>query len=128
MKKIAALISSVLFSIACAWSCTSTPVALAVKDSGDHQVKVKAGKDFSIQLTSQLSTGYSWKIMEMPENLLLIKENVTTEEQNKTGGFDNQEFIFKASKSGGVIVFKYAAHWKKKPEYTKTSKITVQVE
>ena len=41
MKKFAALISSIFFGITFATGCTSTPVAVTIKDSGDQQIKVK---------------------------------------------------------------------------------------
>jgi predicted secreted protein len=59
--------------------CASKPVTLMVKDSGDSVVKAKPGKTVAIQLKSQLSTGYSWKVMEMPDTLTLLKENVITD-------------------------------------------------
>lgn len=117
-------------TLAIAAGCASKPVTIMVKDSGDTVVKVKAGKTAAIQLKSQLSTGYSWKVMEMPEALTLVKENVIADEKTVqiTGGYEIQEFIFKASKTGGVVIFKYGEHWKKKPEYVNTSKITIEVE
>jgi predicted secreted protein len=125
-NKLVLLISS----LAIAAGCASKPVTIMVKDSGDSAVKAKAGKTVAIQLKSQLSTGYSWKVMEMPDTLTLVKENVIadTKTLNITGGYEIQEFIFKASKTGGVVIFKYGEHWKKKPEYTDTVKITIEVE
>jgi predicted secreted protein len=108
----------------------SKPVTVMVKDSGNSAVKAKAGKTIAIQLKTQLSTGYSWKIMEMPDTLTLVKENIITDEKTIqiTGGYEIQEFIFRASKTGGVVIFKYGEHWKKKPEYVNTSKITIEIE
>jgi predicted secreted protein len=101
-----------------------------VKDSGESIVKAKAGKTVAIQLKSQLSTGYSWKVMEMPEALTLVKENVITDAKTLdiTGGYEIQEFIFKASKTGGLVILKYGEHWKKKPQYINTASITIVVE
>jgi len=117
-------------TLAIASGCISKPVTIMVKDSGDSIVKAKAGKTVAIQLKSQLSTGYSWKIMEMPETLTLVKENVIADVKTLeiTGGYEIQEFIFKASKTGGVVILKYGEHWKKKPDYINTAKITIQVE
>ncbi len=119
---------AVLSAIAIVTGCMSTPVTVMVKDSGDETVKTKSGKNFSIRLKSQLSTGFSWKIAEMPETVTLVKENVIAEPTDITGGYELQEFIFRTSKTGGVVIFKYGEHWKKKPEYVNTSKITIQIE
>lgn len=125
-KILVALISS----LAIAAGCASKPVTVMVKDSGDSIVKAKAGKAVAIQLKSQLSTGYSWKVMEMPEALTLVKENVITDAKTLdiTGGYEIQEFIFKASKTGGLVILKYGEHWKKKPQYINTASITIVVE
>lgn len=124
------ILIATLSALAIVTGCSSKPVALMVRDSGGSVIKVKAGKTVSIQLRSQLSTGYSWKIMEMPDTLTLIKENVITDEKTvmQTGGYEIQEFIFKASKTGGAVIFKYGEHWKNKPDYVNTAKVTVQVE
>ncbi len=118
------MILSLLITVGCA----SENVSLMVGDSGDSVVRAKAGKTVSILLKSQLSTGYSWKAMEIPESLTLVKENVITDEKTIPGGYELQEFVFKTSKTGGVVVFKYAEHWKKKPVYVKTAKIKVETE
>jgi predicted secreted protein len=125
-KILVALISS----LAIAAGCASKPVTVMVKDSGESIVKAKAGKTVAIQLKSQLSTGYSWKVMEMPEALTLVKENVITDAKTLdiTGGYEIQEFIFKASKTGGLVILKYGEHWKKKPQYINTASITIVVE
>ena len=130
MKHITAYVVSLISAVTIAAGCASSPAAVTVSDSGDHVVRVKAGKKFSVHLDSQLSTGYSWKLMEMPDTMTLVEENVITGEKSGmlTGGHEIQEFVLRASKTGGVVIFKYARHWMKKPEYIKTSRITVQAE
>lgn len=128
--RIRTILIAIISSLAIVTGCASKPVTLMVRDSGDAVVKAKSGKTVSIQLKSQLSTGYSWKVMEMPDTLILVKENVITDEKTvmQTGGYEIQEFIFRTSKTGGVVIFRYGEHWKKKPDYVNTSKITIQVE
>jgi predicted secreted protein len=103
---------------------------IKAKDGDDNQlVRVKVNKNFSIQLESKLSTGFSWKLMEYPEYLSIVKEDVKTEESNKTGGIDIQEFILKSTAKGEfTITFQYGEHWKKDPQYVKASKIRVIIE
>ncbi|MCL2155477.1 MAG: protease inhibitor I42 family protein [Leptospirales bacterium] len=103
---------------------------IKVKDGDDNQiVKAKANKNFAIQLESRLSTGFSWKLMEYPKDISIVQENVKTEESNKVGGTDIQEFILKSAAKGEfTITFQYGEHWKKNPQYVKTSKIKVIIE
>ncbi|MCL1865339.1 MAG: protease inhibitor I42 family protein [Spirochaetes bacterium] len=101
-----------------------------VKAGDDNQiVRAKVNKKFLIQLESKLSTGFSWKLMEYPQGLSVNKEDVKTEESNKTGGVDIQEFILKSAEKGEfTITFQYGEHWKKNPQYVKTLKIKVVIE
>ena len=120
------------------------PIALlilTISGCGESMVTVKGGADdgqivkakvntkFLIQLESRLSTGFSWKLIEYPEYLSIVQEGVKTEEKNKTGGIDIQEFILKSSEKGEfTITFQYGEHWKKKPKYEKASKIKVVIQ
>lgn len=111
--------------------CTNSPAIMVKAGSGDQTVTAKAGKTFSIQLEAQLSTGYSWKLFDAPAALITVKEDVLTDKNNgdKTGGFEIQEFVFKSMEKGELnLTFKYAQHWKKKPEYAKTSVVKVRIE
>jgi len=123
---LAAAIFSFLIS-----GCSSTPAIVVKAGSGEQTITAKAGKTFSIQLEAQLSTGYSWKLAEVPASLEIIKENVLTVEKDadKVGGIEIQEFIFKSMAKGDLtLTFKYAQHWDKKPKHVKSSIIKVKIE
>ena len=124
IKNILPIALFILFTSGC-----SEPM-IKVKNGDDNPiVKAKANKNFSIQLESKLSTGFSWKLMEYPKDLSIVQENVKTEESNKTGGTDIQEFILKSTAKGEfTITFQYGEHWKKNPQYVKTTKIKVNIE
>ena len=124
IKKILPITLFILFISGC-----SEPM-VKVKDGDDNQiVKTKVNKKFLIQLESRLSTGFSWKLMEYPKDLTIVQEDVKTEAGNKTGGIDMQEFILKSATKGEfTITFKYGEHWKKNPQYVKTTKIKVNIE
>lgn len=127
-KKILAAAAILAFLIS---GCTNSPAVLVKAGSGDQTLTAKAGKSFSIQLEAQLSTGYSWKLIDAPASLITVKEDVLTEksDNNKTGGFEIQEFVLKSMEKGELtLTFKYAQHWKKKPEFTKTSVVKVRIE
>ena len=111
--------------------CTGSPAIVVKAGSGEQTLTAKAGKNFTINLEAQLSTGYSWKLFDAPAALVTVKEDVLTDKNNgdKTGGFEIQQFIFKSMEKGEMtLTFKYAQHWKKKPEYAKTSVVKVKVE
>lgn len=111
-----------------AMSCAATPVITNTSGKNEESLSVKRGQAFSIRLDSQLSTGFSWKAVEIPARLVLKDEKIKTEESGKTGGIDIQEFIFTAGNTGeAVILFKYGEHWKKNPEYIKTFKVNVSI-
>ena len=123
------LLLAVALSVFMFAQCAEKPVLLVQADSGEQAVTAKSGKLFTVQLRGQLSTGYSWKLTEIPASFQLIKENVKTEEKDKAGGVDIQEFIFKSVEKGDfILTFRYAEHWKKKPKYVKTSTVKIRVE
>ena len=122
------LLASAIFMLLIS-GCTTSPSVVVKAGSADQTVTAKADKLFSIQLDAQLSTGYSWKIADVPVSIQVIKEVVKTEEKDKTGGVDIQEFIFKSAQKGEItLTFRYGEHWKEKPQYIKTSVIKVKVE
>jgi len=124
LKKFLSIVLFVLFISGC-----SEPM-VKVKEGDDNQlIKARVNKNFSVQLESRLSTGFSWKLMEYPKDISIVKEDVKTEQTNKTGGIDIQEFILKSSAKGKFdLTFKYGEHWKKNPEYINTSKVKVIIE
>jgi len=125
-KKYLFIITAIMFLFT---GCTNTPDIIVKAGSGEQIIKTKAGKTFSIQLEAQMSTGYSWKLAETPASLTTVKEFVTSEKTDKVGGIEIQEFIFKSMDKGEItLTFKYGEHWKKKPEFVKTSIIKVRVE
>ncbi len=110
-------------------SCVTAPDVTVKAGAGEQSVAAKKGKPFSVQIDSQLSTGHSWKLVSLPAPFKIIREDVKTEETNKAGGIDIQEFVFSSSESGEfTLTFIYAAHWKEKPKTIKTSTVRVKVE
>ena len=109
--------------------CGESMVTVRGASDDGQIVKAKVNTKFLIQLESKLSTGFSWKLTEYPEYLSIVQEGVKTEERNKTGGIDIQEFILKSSERGEfTITFQYGEHWKKKPKYEKSSKIKMVIQ
>jgi inhibitor of cysteine peptidase len=111
--------------------CANSQEIIVKAGSGDQTIIAKAGKNFTIAIEAQLSTGYSWKLQELPASIKIVNEAVLTEKKNVniTGGYEIQEFVFKSAEKGNyTLTFNYAQHWKKKPEFEKTAVIKVKVE
>lgn len=109
--------------------CSGSPELLVKTDSNQGTISAAVNKEFIISIEGQLSTGYAWKLSEIPAHLILIRENTRTEEKDKAGGIDIQQFVLKSSEKGNFnLVFNYAKHWEKKPKYIKTTKINVKIE
>lgn len=111
--------------------CNTTPGILVKTGDSEQVVSAKTGKQFSVQLEGQLSTGYSWKLMEIPSAFKVIREDVIPQknERDMTGGFEIQEFILSSAEKGEyTLTFNYAQHWKKKPEFVKTVTVKVKVD
>lgn len=124
-KTISLFISTLIFTI----SCAAHPVVTKSSGSDEETLNVKKGQNFSIKLDSQMSTGFSWKAVEISSIVKLKDEKVKTEESGKTGGLDIQEFIFTPLKQGnGVLLFQYGEHWKKDPKFINTFKVNVNIQ
>ncbi len=109
--------------------CSTAPEVVVKGGPVSQTITARQGKTFSVQLESQMSTGYSWKLAEIPSSVTLEKESVITESKQIAGGIDIQEFIFKAVAKGDLLLtFRYGEHWKEKPRYIKTSEVKVKIE
>jgi len=131
-KKISALVI-LLFLIS---GCSKTPAIIVREGSLEQTITAKAGETFKIQLEGQMSTGYAWKLAEVPSSLILLKESVTNKEnihpdskEAIVGGFEIQEFTFESNEKAELtLTFKYARHWEKKPKPVKTSTVKVKID
>jgi len=123
------IIFAALLSVFLVNGCTEKPVLVVQAVPGEQSIAAKAGKSFSIQLKGQMSTGYSWKLSELPASFEIIKEDVKTLEKDIAGGEDIQQFIYRSAQKGDfILTFRYAEHWKKKPKYVKTATVKVRIE
>lgn len=122
-------IITLLLSVFLIAGCSEKPVLVVQAGAGEQAVTAKAGVQFSVQIKSRMSTGYSWKLSELPESFQLIKETVLTDGKDIAGAEDIQEFIFKSAQKGEyTLTFRYAEHWKKKPKYVKTTTVKVKID
>jgi predicted secreted protein len=112
-------------------SCTGTKdgLILTEKDNGKAVVVTK-GDTFKLRLKAQLSTGYSWKIINYNDRIMTIgKPEIETLKKDVIGGIDYQIFSIGTRDRGeGEIVLHYLQPWQKgiKPLQTYTIKIRVE--
>lgn len=74
------------------------------------------GKDFSVILDSNPTTGYSWQLAEpLDENLLkLIKSNFIPPDTDLVGAPGQEEWAFQALRKGKTTIsFHYLRPWEK---------------
>ena len=113
--------------------CGFVPGALAAEKI-EKSVDATAGKEFTISLESNQTTGFSWQLAK-PMNEELLK-SVKDEYQASppaegapvVGRGGNHVWIFKALKPGkAVIEFKYVRPWEKDQEPAKVATVVVVI-
>src|SRR5277367_706004 len=102
--------------------------------AGVEQVRVLAGKEFSITLVANHSTGYSWRLATTldPAWLKLVSNTYTerkSEDANAVGAPGEEVWTFSAGTEGSVpLLFEYARPFEKDAKPVKTSKFLVIIE
>jgi predicted secreted protein len=71
----------------------------------DHDLSVKRGDKFKIEVESNLSTGYGWHIISFNEDILkLISSEFVAKLTNQIGSSGIERFNFEAKKAGTTSV------------------------
>jgi predicted secreted protein len=102
--------------------------------AGVEQVRVLAGKEFSITLPANHTTGYSWRLASTPDPALLqqvsnVYNERKSEDPNAVGAPGDEVWTFSAGAQGSVpLVFEYARPFEKDAKPVKTSKFLVVIE
>jgi predicted secreted protein len=112
-------------------SCAGTQDGLILTEGDNGKaVVVKKGDRFTLRLKAQLSTGYSWKVINYNTKIMMVgKPEIETLKKDITGGIDYQTFGVETRDSGeGEIVLHYLQPWQKKVKPLQTYRITVKVE
>lgn len=92
---------------------------------------VKVGEEFTIELESNPTTGYEWKMTTRPDAAIL---GLTTDEfvapqSSATGAPGMHVFRFKALKAGNTnMVFQYARSWETEEPPAQTHDVSVAVQ
>ena len=111
----------------------SSPVS-DFQTAGVEEVRVLAGKEFSITLAANHTTGYSWRLASTldPARLQLVSNTYTerkSEDSNAVGAPGEEVWAFTAGAEGSVpLVFEYARPFEKDAKPVKTSKFLVVIE
>jgi predicted secreted protein len=88
------------------------------------------GSIFTVKLTGQLGTGYTWTVVSQARNILAPVGSPRFEEakRNLPGGKAYQIFQFKAvGKGNGILELRYGRPWEKKAPPVRSFKIRVEV-
>ena len=102
--------------------------------AGVEEVRVLAGKEFSITLAANHTTGYSWRLASTldPARLRQVSNTYTErklEDSNAVGAPGEEVWTFTAGAEGSVpLVFEYARPFEKDAKAIKTSKFLVIIE
>ncbi len=107
-------------------------VSSFAKDKQDAKqnktVYVKAGREFSLTLKSNITTGYQWRLAKAVnrEYLLLTGLRYITKKPKLPGSGGREEWTFKAVKPGTAIIsFEYVRPWEKKATPAKARNFVV---
>jgi predicted secreted protein len=112
---------------------TQAVVGPEFQTAGVEQVRVLAGKDFSITLPANHTTGYSWRLATTldPADLKLVGTTYSERQtDNDAVGSPGEEvWSFTAGAAGTVpLLFEYARPFEKDAKPVKTSKFLVVIE
>jgi inhibitor of cysteine peptidase len=91
-------------------------------------IHVKAGKEFSLTLKSNITTGYQWQLTKAvdKEFLILTGLRYITKNTDLVGAGGKEEWTFRAVKPGtAVISFQYVRPWEKKAAPAKVKNFIV---
>ena len=113
---------------ACLSACSASCVTLNEKDNG-RAVSLTGNQNLQIILPSNISTGYSWKIVSIDTAILKeIGEKEYVQEIKRKGGGGHTIFRFKpAGKGKFSLKLAYYQGWEKNPPYEKTFTVTLSV-
>jgi inhibitor of cysteine peptidase len=94
-----------------------------------EQVTVKAGDEFTIELASTPSTGYSWEIAQDPgDQLRLVDHDYEADADAQPGSSGVQRFVFEGMKVGTTqLAFSYVRPWETGVAPTDTAAFGVSV-
>ncbi|MGQ9844214.1 MAG: protease inhibitor I42 family protein [Spirochaetota bacterium] len=124
------IVCVMLSGINCSKAMNNTCTTVAAKTYTGQTLVIKNDGCITIEIESQLSTGYRWRfsIKENPGMLINSDYKVQTCEEQTVGGIDKEIFTFKAVKAGNAtIVFDYVRPFDKNPKPVKTKEFMITI-
>ncbi len=111
-------------------SATQTANTAATESLPTQEIQSAVGKDFTITLEGNRSTGYSWQLATKLDSKLLkkVSETFTPKNPGTPGAGEDNLFIFHCKAKGSTaLAFNYARPWEKNvpPAKTATYHITI---
>ncbi len=105
-----------------------SPQSNAVKYTEQQEtIEVQKGATFSIELVSNITTGFSWQLVDTPAVLQLKERKYLEEKDTKAGQGGADLFTFLAKESGTIsIEFVYKRSWESTENKRKTYRVTIK--
>ncbi|MFH0855430.1 MAG: protease inhibitor I42 family protein [Candidatus Omnitrophota bacterium] len=97
----------------------------------DKIVKAVAGKEFVIDLKSNITTGFQWQLAKAvdKEYLILTGLRYITKKSRITGSGGKEEWAFRAVKPGRTVIsFQYVRPWEKKAAPADEKRFVIKIE
>lgn len=124
------LFACVIAGIGCSNVLEHKCTVVDVRKYAGEGISIKNGGCITIEMESQLSTGYRWRyaVKENPGVLVNSDYKVQTCEGQTVGGTDREIFTFKAVTAGNAtIVFDYVRPFEKNPKPVKTKEFIITI-
>jgi len=124
------IVCVILSGISCSKVMNNTCTTVDARTYTSQPIVIKNDGCITIEIESQLSTGYRWRfaIKENPGMLINSDYKVQTSEGQIVGGIDKEIFTFKAVKAGNAtIVFDYVRPFDKNPKPVKTKEFMITI-
>ncbi len=126
MKKILFLMASMVILVSLVAGCVSSAKAYI---DPEETIKISNGKEFTIALDSNPTTGYNWEVSYDDTLLYLVNDEYKQDEKASglVGAGGTQYYGFKALKAGNTkITLVYKRSWETEVLETKVFQIEIK--
>ena len=131
--KLGLLFSSIVFAISFLTGVASAAAVVLTEADSDKSASITVGQELRVELKSNATTGYSWKVASAADKILqdTVKSEYVADAhaEGVVGAGGRQIWHFKGSAAGTQILkFEYRRPWEKdvKPAQTATFEIVVK--
>ena len=128
------MFKKIVLAVILAFACLTSVYCLAEKDwkltNPNVPFNASVGKEFSLVLESNATTGYQWQLAKNLNKkfLKLVRNDYIASQSNLVGAGGKEIWIFKALKPGKTTIrFKYIRPWEKNTKSAKTTGFTIVI-